>query len=140
MSRPLLVIGLMGAACLAFAQAVAAQVAAPTSPTATRSGSTLSPVPRTTPPTPPVTQPVPARPAQPVVRPTIRPPVDGPIRSDGPAQVVPAPRTTAPAKVYDRDGRIIPGVRPAGQNRVFDSRTGRYHDSVPQGADSRIKP
>jgi len=72
-------------------------------------------------------------------RPVPSPPA-GPIRSTGPAQALPAPRTTAPARVYDREGRIIPGVQQAGPNRVFDSRTGRYHDSVPQGADSRIDP
>lgn len=114
-----------------------AQVAAPASPTTTRGATTVSPPP------PPV-QPV--RPASPAVptpmqgpRPVPSPPA-GPIRSTGPAQALPAPRTTAPARVYDREGRIIPGVQQAGPNRVFDSRTGRYHDSVPQGADSRIDP
>ncbi|MDU1660951.1 MAG: classical arabinogalactan protein 4, partial [Stenotrophomonas maltophilia] len=37
------------------------------------------------------------------------------------------------------NGRIVPGVRPAGPNRVFDSRTGRYYDSVPAGDGQQIK-
>ena len=49
----------------------------------------------------------------------------------------PAPRPAD--KVYDRNGRIVPGVRPAGPNRVFDSRTGRYYDSVPAGDGQQIK-
>jgi hypothetical protein len=73
-------------------------------------------------------------------RPLASPPPAGPIRSTGPATVAPAPTTTAPAKVYDRDGRILPGVKPAGPNRVLDTNTGRYHDSTPQGSDSRVRP
>lgn len=60
-----------------------------------------------------------------------------PIQSEGPATVTPPPATTAPPKVYDRNGRIIPGVKPAGPNRVFDSRTGKYHDVGPGG---QIRP
>ncbi|HBS54912.1 MAG TPA: classical arabinogalactan protein 4, partial [Stenotrophomonas sp.] len=63
-----------------------------------------------------------------------------PIHSTGPAQVTPAPATRAADKVYDRNGRIVPGVRPAGPNRVFDSRTGRYYDSVPAGDGQQVKP
>ena len=63
-----------------------------------------------------------------------------PIQSQGPAQVVPAPATTAPPKVYDRNGRIIPGVKPVGPNRMFDSRTGRYYDSAPATQGQQIKP
>ncbi|MEN5428092.1 classical arabinogalactan protein 4 [Stenotrophomonas pennii] len=117
-----------------------AQLAAPSSPTATRSATTVRPPPPPAPQPPRVVQPAPPSPVQaprPIASP---PPAAGPIRSTGPAQVVAPPASTAPAKVYDRDGRIIPGVKPAGPNRVFDSRTGRYHDSVPQGADSRVKP
>lgn len=114
-----------------------AQLVSPSSPTATRGATTLS--------TPP---PQPARPPQPVAPQPVQaprliatpPPAAGPIRSTGPAQVVAPPASTAPAKVYDRNGRIIPGVKPAGPSRVFDSRTGRYYDSVPQGTDSKIKP
>jgi hypothetical protein len=50
-----------------------------------------------------------------------------------PAQIAPTPAPKPADKVYDRNGRIVPGVRPAGPNRVFDSRTGRYYDSVPAG-------
>ena len=118
-----------------------AQLASPSSPTATRSATTVSPPPPPAAPQPPrAVQPAPPSPVQaprPIASP---PPAAGPIRSTGPAQVVAPPASTAPAKVYDRDGRIIPGVKPAGPNRVFDSRTGRYHDSVPQGVDSRVKP
>ncbi|MBD8697680.1 classical arabinogalactan protein 4 [Stenotrophomonas sp. CFBP 13718] len=137
MKRSLLLLGALLLPTLALAQ-----IASPSSPTSTRGATTV---------TPPAAQPVPAQPPRPVQpsppspvqapRPLMNPPpAAGPIRSTGPAQIAPPPTSTAPAKVYDRDGRIIPGVRPAGQNRVFDSRTGRYHDSVPQGADSKIKP
>ncbi|WP_448141907.1 classical arabinogalactan protein 4 [Stenotrophomonas bentonitica] len=65
-----------------------------------------------------------------------------PIQSQGPAQVVPPapPATTAPPKVYDRHGRIVPGMKQAGPNRVLDTRTGRYYDAVPTGDGQRIKP
>lgn len=137
MNRSLLLLGALLLPSLALAQ-----IASPSSPTSTRGATTV---------TPPATQPMPAQPPRPVQPSPPYPvqaprtladpaPASGPIRSTGPAQIAPPPTRTAPAKVYDRDGRIIPGVRPAGQNRVFDSRTGRYHDSVPQGADTRIKP
>lgn len=65
-----------------------------------------------------------------------------PIQSQRPAQVVPPapPATTAPPKVYDRHGRIVPGMKQAGPNRVLDTRTGRYYDAVPTGDGQRIKP
>ncbi|WP_315387473.1 classical arabinogalactan protein 4 [uncultured Stenotrophomonas sp.] len=120
----------------------AAQIAAPRKPTETR----------------PVTGPTPSQPAS--MRPapaetlSARPqpvtaPVQGvpqlpthPIQSQGPARVVPPapPATTAPPKVYDRHGRIVPGMQQAGPNRVLDTRTGRYYDSVPTGDGQRIKP
>jgi len=142
MNRSLLALGLVLLPSLALAQ-----VAAPSSPTSTRAATTVVPPPAApvaSRPVPVVQPSPPAPPRQaapaPVPRPVTAPPAEaGPIRSTGPAQVAP-PRSTAPAKVYDRDGRIIPGVKPAGQNRVFDSRTGRYYDSVPQGSDSRIRP
>lgn len=98
-------------------------------PTATRSATTVAPAPVTPPPQP-------ARP-QPQVLPTPQP--AQPIRSTGPAQVAPMAVPKPADKVYDRNGRIIPGVRPAGPNRVFDSRTGRYYDSVPQGDGQQIR-
>ncbi len=114
--------------------AAQAQVPTSSSPTATRSTNSVNP-----PPVAPQAPPQPANPALPVQVP--RQPAQ-PIRSTGPAQVAPAPTpaTSAPAKVYDRNGRIVPGVKPAGPNRVFDSRTGRYYDSVPAGDGQQIKP
>jgi len=107
------------------------------SPTGTRSATTLASPPPPPRPLPAPVQP-PAPPQPPVVQPMQSPPVpapvprsSGPIPSQGPAPVVAPPPSTAPTKVYDRDGRIIPGVKPAGPGRVFDSRTGRYHDTVP---------
>jgi hypothetical protein len=98
-------------------------------PTTTRSAATVAPAP--VPPPPQAARP------QPQVLPTPQP--TQPIKSTGPAQVAP-PSVPKPAdKVYDRNGRIIPGVRPAGPNRVFDSRTGRYYDSVPQGDGQQIR-
>lgn len=116
----------------------AAQIAAPRKPTDTR----------------PVTAPTstqPARPTdtlsappQPVTAPLqgMQPPRTQPIQSQGPARVVPPapPATTAPVKVYDRNGRIVPGMQQAGPNRVLDTRTGRYYDSVPTGDGQRVKP
>ncbi|MBA0437142.1 classical arabinogalactan protein 4 [Stenotrophomonas maltophilia] len=118
---PLLLIALLPA--LALAQVPTAD------PTATRSTTTVAPAPVVPPPQA-------ARP-QPQVLPSPQP--AQPIRSTGPAQVAPAPAPKPADKVYDRNGRIVPGVRPAGPNRVFDSRTGRYYDSVPQGDGQQIR-
>ncbi|MGF6419640.1 hypothetical protein ABH900_003154 [Stenotrophomonas sp. AN71] len=118
---PLLLIALLPA--LALAQVPTAD------PTATRSATTVAPASVAPPPQP-------ARP-QPQVLPSPQP--VQPIKSTGPAQVAPAPALNPSDKVYDRNGRIIPGVRPAGPNRVFDSRTGRYYDSVPQGSGQQIR-
>lgn len=109
-----------------------AQVPTSSSPTATRSANSVNP-----PPVAPQPPPQPVRPDLPV---TIAPQPPRPIRSTGPAQAVPAPAPRVQDKVYDRNGRIVPGVKPAGPNRVFDSRTGRYYDSVPAGDGQQIKP
>ncbi|HFF6214251.1 classical arabinogalactan protein 4 [Stenotrophomonas maltophilia] len=106
-----------------------AQVPTSSSPTSTRSATTVAPQPVVPPPQA-------ARP-QPQVLPSPQP--TQPIKSTGPAQVAPAPVPKPADKVYDRNGRIVPGVRPAGPNRVFDSRTGRYYDSVPAGDGQQIK-
>ncbi|GHH60894.1 MULTISPECIES: hypothetical protein [Gammaproteobacteria] len=99
-------------------------------------------------PAPPQRQPVPAPPPRPLVppipsspdqRPQPPVPVHGASRTQDAgkaAGTVPAP--APPAKVYDRNGRLIPGMRPAGANRVLDTRTGRYYDTVPSGDGQRI--
>jgi hypothetical protein len=122
-----------------------AQIAAPRNPTDTRP--VTSPAPTQTP------LPTPVRPAPadslsgrmaPVKTPaqTAQQLRTHPIQSQGPAQVQPPapPATTAPPKVYDRHGRIVPGMKQAGPNRVLDTRTGRYYDAVPSGDGQRIKP
>ena len=127
---------------LAFLVSTAAnaQIAAPRKPTDTRPVATRPPA--------PAPLPTPVRPAPMENQAGKMAPVTSdsqirqqlgtqPIQSEGPATVTPPPPTTAPPKVYDRNGRIIPGVKPAGPNRVFDSRTGRYHDVGPGG---QIRP
>jgi hypothetical protein len=68
-------------------------------PTATRSATTVAPQPVVPPPQA-------ARP-QPQVLPSPQP--AQPIKSTGPAQVAPAPAPKPADKVYDRNGRIVPG-------------------------------
>ncbi len=66
-------------------------------------------------------------------------------RNDEPLGTQPA-STAAPVKqpaarqrpVYDEQGRRVEGMRQAGANRVQDTRTGRYHDTVPSGDGQRI--
>ncbi|WP_286070820.1 classical arabinogalactan protein 4 [Stenotrophomonas sp. 57] len=118
---PLLLSALLPA--LALAQVPTAD------PTATRSSTTVAPAP--VPPPPQAARP------QPQVLPSPQP--AQPIKSTGPAQVAPMAVPKPADKVYDRNGRILPGVRPAGPNRVFDSRTGRYYDSVPQGDGQQVR-
>jgi hypothetical protein len=43
-----------------------------------------------------------------------------------------------PVKLYDRGGRLIPGAVQVGPNRVLDTRSGRYHSTVPSGDGQRI--
>ncbi|MBT2768084.1 classical arabinogalactan protein 4 [Stenotrophomonas sp. ISL-67] len=119
-----------------------AQIAAPRSPTDTRPATRPAPI--QAPPSTPV-RPAPAdNRMAPVTTPaqTTQQLRTHPIQSQGPAQVVPPapPATTAPPKVYDRHGRIIPGMKQVGPNRVLDTRTGRYYDAVPSGDGQRIKP
>jgi hypothetical protein len=73
-------------------------------------------------------------------------------REQAPPIQAPAPRTprkdddgarrigAESAKVYDRNGRELSGMEQAGPNRVRDTRTGRYYDTVPMGDGQRIKP
>ncbi len=123
----------------------AAQIATPRKPTDTRpmTGAAPTQAPQSTPVQPAPADRLSARPA-PVTAPTQTPQQlrTHPIQSQGPAQVQPftPPATTAPAKVYDRHGRIVPGMKQVGPNRVLDTRTGRYYDAVPSGDGQRIKP
>jgi hypothetical protein len=63
-----------------------------------------------------------------------------PIQSKGPSQPAPMQGPAVQGKVYDRHGRIIPGARQVSPNRVLDTRTGRYYDSLPSGDGQQIKP
>ncbi|MDR6673236.1 hypothetical protein [Xanthomonas sp. 1678] len=111
---------------------------APKSPTATRQATTVQPAPApvsTRPVTPPPTAPMPSglgQRAQPAPIPQ-----QGPSRPAAPASTAPG-TTPAPAKVYDRSGRLIPGAVQAGPNRVLDTRSGRYYSTVPSGDGQRI--
>jgi len=121
--------------------AVHAQMPTGQPATVGRSATTVAP-PVTPPPPPRPIGPVPATPPAPLSAPPpmTTPRSSGPIPSAGPAKVPAPPASTAPAKVYDRDGRIVPGMRPAGPNRVFDTRTGRYLDSVPAAGGQQVRP
>jgi len=57
-----------------------------------------------------------------------------------PPASTPAPitRPVAQRPVYDEHGQRMTGMRQAGANRVLDTRTGRYHDTVPSGDGQRI--
>jgi len=96
---PLLLMALLPT--LALAQVPAAD------PTVTRSATTVAPAPVVPPPQA-------ARP-QPQVLPSPQP--AQPIRSTGPARIAPTPAPRPADKVYDRNGRIVPGVRPAGKSQ-----------------------
>jgi len=50
----------------------------------------------------------------------------------------PAVKPQPAVPVYDHDGRRLNGMRQAGPGRVMDTRTGRYHDTVPSGDGVRI--
>lgn len=49
-----------------------------------------------------------------------------------------ASRADTGGKIYDRDGRLLSDMRPVGQNRAFDTRTGRYYDTVPMADGQRV--
>ncbi|WMJ67684.1 classical arabinogalactan protein 4 [Stenotrophomonas sp. 24(2023)] len=127
MNRPIAVLLLALLPGLALAQ-----IAAPPSPTATRSTTTVAPAPVATP--PPGSAPAPVQ--GPLPSPVLP---RQPIPSSGPAKPVAPPARTLPDKVYDRDGRIVPGMKAVGPNRVLDTNTGRYYDSIPQGNGQQIK-
>ncbi|UNE62294.1 hypothetical protein [Xanthomonas oryzae] len=124
---------------LTMAGAAAAQSA-----TTTRSSTRLQPITTPTPVQPPVTpralQPAPA--AAPVPSQLGQRPVAPTIPTRGPAQtpVAPAGSRVAPTRpmVYDRNGRLLQGMQPAGANRVLDTKTGRYDDAVPAGDGMRV--
>lgn len=61
-----------------------------------------------------------------------------PISSKGPSHAELPAQPRAPLRVYDRNGRPLQGMKPAGPGRVLDTRTGRYHDTVPSGDGQRI--
>ncbi|MCG8275507.1 classical arabinogalactan protein 4 [Stenotrophomonas sp. NLF4-10] len=50
----------------------------------------------------------------------------------------PITRPAAQRPVYDAHGQRMNGMRQAGANRVMDTRTGRYYDTVPSGDGQRI--
>lgn len=50
----------------------------------------------------------------------------------------PISRPVAQRPVYDAHGQRVSGMRQVGANRVMDTRTGRYHDTVPSGDGQRI--
>jgi hypothetical protein len=121
----------------------AAQIGPPPSPTATR--------PVVAPPPTPAPLPIPAQPAPADSLSGQMAPVKSssqtqqqlrthPIQSKGPSQPAPMRGPAVQSKVYDRNGRIIPGVKQVGPNRVLDTRTGRYYDAVPSGDGQQIKP
>lgn len=118
------------------------------SATTTRSSNTLQPITTPTPVQPTV---APPRPVQPT--PTMTPvpsqlgqrpnaPTIPTIPTRGPAQTPVAPAgSQVPAStpmVYDRNGRLLQGMQPAGPNRVLDTKTGRYYDAVPAGEGMRV--
>ncbi len=61
-----------------------------------------------------------------------------PISSKGPSQTVLPAKPQAPLRVYDRNGRPLQGMKAAGPGRVLDTRTGRYHDTVPSADGQRL--
>lgn len=132
--------GLLFCGLLAMAGAAVAQSA-----TTTRSSNTLQPITTPTPVQPTVTPPRALQPANstaPVPSQLGQRPVAPSIPTRGPAQtpVAPAGSQVSPTTpmVYDRNGRLLQGMQPAGANRVLDTKTGRYYDAVPAGDGMRV--
>ena len=124
-------------------------------PSKTRSTTQVAPPPTPAPPArqiaaPPPPLPVrqidPVRPPPPTIPSTLgqrdtAAPVQAGRQTAVPAQQSDAQRIGAtPAKVYDRNGRALNGMEQAGPNRVRDTQTGRYYNTVPQGDGQRIGP
>ena len=62
-----------------------------------------------------------------------------PLGTQAASSATPAkPAAVRQRPVYDEHGRRMEGMRQAGENRVMDTRTGRYHDTVPSGDGQRI--
>lgn len=123
--------------------AASAQIAPPPRPTATRPVSAPQPAPT---PLPTTVQPAPAQSLSGQMAPvksssqTQQQLRSHPIQTQGPSRADPITGPALQSKVYDRHGRIIPGARQVGPNRVLDTRTGRYYDSLPSADGQQIKP
>jgi hypothetical protein len=123
--------------------AAGAQIGPPPKPTATRPVVTPQPTPV---PLPAPVQPAPADSLSGQMAPvksstqTQQQLRTHPIQSKGPSQPAPMQGPAVQGKVYDRHGRILPGVKQVGPNRVLDTRTGRYYDSLPSADGQQIKP
>ncbi len=59
------------------------------------------------------------------------------LHSEPAARLKPLPKAQA-RPVYDGRGRALQGMQQAGPDRVLDTRTGRYHRTVPSGDGQRI--
>jgi len=118
----LLLLGLVAAA------PALAQLKPPPAPTATR----------------PVSLPPPSKPAsdasgQAADNARLRERLERPALGDAPAPKPAAkPQPARATPVYDSNGQRLNGMRPGGPGRVMDTRTGRYHDTVPSGDGVRV--
>lgn len=61
-----------------------------------------------------------------------------PIRSKSSSVIPTVAKPVAPLRVYDNQGRVLTGMKAAGSNRVLDTGTGRYYDTVPSGDGQRV--
>ncbi|MEA5122714.1 hypothetical protein [Xanthomonas floridensis] len=134
-TRAMMLAGLLGMAGAALAQ----------SATSTRSSNTLQPIATPAPAQPKVTPPRALQPSNtlsPVPSQLSQRPAAPSIPTRGPAGTPVAPAgsevPTATPMVYDRNGRLLQGMQPAGPNRVLDTKTGRYYDAVPAGDGMRV--